>query len=148
MKTRVVGDGHPLDSYREFPPRIVQAIREAKILGVRAGRRSPHRFIGIWVVVVDGRVFARSWGVTPGGWYDTFREIGQGAIQVGERRVPVRARPVTASRLLDAIEQEYADKYPTPGSRKWVRGFKARRRRAATLEFLPAAVKSRRRVAR
>ena len=38
---------------------------------IRAGNRM-HRFIGIWVVVVDDRVFVRSWSLKPQGWYRTF----------------------------------------------------------------------------
>jgi len=120
-----------------FPPALVRALDAAKILGVRAGERSTHRFTGVWVVVVGGRAFARSWTVKPDGWYAAFREDPLGTIQVGERRVRVRARPVSGERILDAIEQAYAGKYSTPASAKWVRGFRGKTRRAATLEFVP-----------
>ena len=120
-----------------LPPALVRALDGAKILGVRAGERSTHRFTGVWVVVVGGRVFARSWSVKPDGWYAAFREDPLGTIQVGERRLRVRARPVNGERILDAIELAYAEKYPTPASAKWVRGFRSRKRRAATLEFVP-----------
>jgi hypothetical protein len=120
-----------------FPPALVRALDAAKILGVRAGERSTHRFTGVWVVVVGGRAFARSWTIKPDGWYAAFREDLLGTIQVGERRVRVRARPVRGEGILDAIEHAYAEKYPTPASAKWVRGFRSRKRRAATLEFLP-----------
>lgn len=120
-----------------FPPALVRALDAAKILGVRAGERSTHRFTGVWVVVVGGRAFARSWSVTPDGWYAAFRKDPLGTIQVGERRVRVRARPVRGERILDAIERAYAEKYATPASAKWVRGFRRVKRRAATLEFAP-----------
>jgi hypothetical protein len=45
---------------------------------------------------------------------------------------------VTSERIRDAVERAYADKYPTPGSRKYVRGFRTKRRRDATMEFVPA----------
>lgn len=116
---------------------IVAAADEAKILGIRAGARSDHRFVGVWPVVVEGRVFVRSWTVTRGGWYRTFLDDPFGTIQVGERQVRIRAVPVTSARILDAIEDAYAAKYPTPGSMKYVRGFRTPRRRAATVEFVP-----------
>jgi hypothetical protein len=122
---------------RSFSRPLLAAIDAAKILGVRAGGRSDHRFIGIWVVVVDGGVFARSWTLKPGGWYRTFLEDPLGTIQVGERQVRVRARPVRSERLRDGVERAYAEKYPTPGSRKYVRGFRTPRRRDTTLEFMP-----------
>lgn len=122
---------------RGLPRSLVAAIDEARILGVRAGARSDHRFIGIWAVVVDGRVFARSWTLKPGGWYRTFLEDPRGTLQVGDREVRVRAVPVRSERLRDAVEAAYAGKYPTPGSRTYVRGFRTKRRREATMEFLP-----------
>jgi hypothetical protein len=36
-----------------------------------------------------------------------------------------------------AVEDAYAKKYPTPGSRHFVRGFRSKRRREATMEFRP-----------
>lgn len=126
---------------RGFAPRLVAAIDAAKILGVRAGTRSDHRFIGVWPVVVDGRVFARSWTLKPGGWYRTFLDDPLGTIQVGERQVRIRAVPVRSERIRDAVEDAYARKYPTPGSAKYVRGFRTKRRRDTTLEFVPRPAK-------
>lgn len=116
---------------------IVAAIDASKILGIRAGVRSDHRFIGIWAVVVDGRVFARSWMQKPDGWYRTLLDDPRGAIEVDGRQVPIRAIRVRSARLRDAVERAYAAKYPTPGARKYVRGFRTPRRRDTTLEFLP-----------
>ena len=123
---------------RRFPAAVIRALDEAKILGVRAGMRSDHRFTGIWVVVVEGRAFGRSWTVRPNGWYTTFRNERRGTIQVGERRLRVEGKPVRSARILDAVEAAYATKYATPASKKWVRGFRTARRRAATMEFIPA----------
>jgi hypothetical protein len=122
---------------RRLSRSVVVAVNESQILGVRAGARSDHRFIGIWAVVVDGRVFARSWWQKPGGWYRTFLDDPLGTIQVGERKIRVRAVRARGIRLLDAVERAYATKYPTRGSARWVRGFRAKRRRETTTEFRP-----------
>ena len=119
-----------------LPKSVVNAIDASRILGVRAGAGTKHRFIGIWPVVVNGRVFARSWTLKPGGWYRTFREDPRGAIQVGKRTIRVRAIAVRSERLRDAIEDAYAKKYATPASQKYVRGFRAKRRRESTVEFV------------
>ena len=65
---------------------IVGAADASQILGVRAGARSDHRFIGVWPIVIDGRLFARSWSLKPGGWYRTFLDDPRGTIQVGVRK--------------------------------------------------------------
>jgi hypothetical protein len=121
----------------KLPARVIAAIDQAKILGIRAGARSDHRFIGVWPVVVDGRAFVRSWTLKRNGWYRTFLEDPLGTIQVGEREVRIRAVPVRSERIRNAVEEAYARKYPTPGSAKYVRGFRTKRRREATMEFVP-----------
>lgn len=121
---------------RRLPRTVVTAIDDSAILGVRAGDRSTHRFIGIWPVVIGGRVFGRSWSVKPGGWYHTFLEDPRGAVRIGARVVRIRAMPIRSERIRDLVEDAYAAKYPTPGSRKYVRGFRTKRRRDATIEFV------------
>ena len=54
-----------------FPPELIDAIHRNRMLRIRAGTE-PHRFIGIWAVVVDNRVFVRSWSLKPRSWYRTF----------------------------------------------------------------------------
>ena len=88
-------------------------------------------------MVIGGRVFGRSWSLKPAGWYRTFLEDPRGSIQVGSREIAVRAVTVRSERIRDAVERAYAAKYPTPGSRKFVRGFRSKRRREATMEFVP-----------
>jgi hypothetical protein len=122
---------------RRFSSPILAAIDESKILGIRAGARSDHRFIGIWAVVVGGRVYARSWTRKPGGWYRTLLEDPLGTIQIGGRKVRIRAVRARGSRICKAVEHAYARKYPTPGSAKFVRGFRTLRRRETTMEFVP-----------
>lgn len=125
---------------RRFPAAIIAAIDRAKILGVRVGTATDHRFIGVWPVVVDGRVFARSWTLAPAGWNRTFLAEPQGTIQVGDRRIRIEAVWVRSTRLRDAIDRAYAEKYPTPASQRYVRGFRTARRRDSTIEFTPQTV--------
>jgi hypothetical protein len=115
---------------------VVTAIDASKYLRIRAGARSDHRFIAVWPVVIDGRVFVRSWTSKPDGWYRKFLEDPLGAIQIGERQLSVRAARVRSERIMTAVERAYAEKYTTPGSRRYVRGFRTARRRATTTEFL------------
>jgi hypothetical protein len=121
-----------------FSRPVAAAIADGKILGIRAGTQD-HRFIGVWAVVVDGRVFIRSWGVKPRGWFAAFQEEPRGTIQAAGREIPVRARRVTSERLKAAVDDAYAEKYHTPGALRYVRGFKrSKRRRDTTTELVPA----------
>lgn len=117
---------------------VVATADAAKILGIRAGARSDHRFIGVWPIVVEGRLFARSWSQSEGGWYRTVLEDPVATIEVGRRRIRVRVARIRSARLLTAIDRAYAAKYPTPGSAVYVRGLRSPKRRATTVEFVPA----------
>jgi hypothetical protein len=121
---------------RKFPKEIVAAVRDGKILGIRAGRK-PHRIIGIWAVVVEGRVFVRSWSLKPRSWYRTLLEEPRGMIEVNGRKIRVRAAFTRSERLKSAVDHAYAEKFPTPGSRLFVEGFKEKKRRNTTTELLP-----------
>ena len=120
---------------KRFPERALAELRRAKILGVRSG--DEHRYTGVWVVVVEDRVFVRSWNDKPTGWYRAFLAEPDGTIQVGDREIRVRGRTSRSERLRRAVTAAYAEKYPTPGSRKWVGGFAEEHRMATTLEFVP-----------
>jgi hypothetical protein len=122
---------------KRFPKALVNRIDESGIMGIKAGARSDHRFTGVWPVVVNGRVYARSWTVKKDGWFSTFLEDPLGVIQVGSRTLRVRAVPAKSERVRDAVEDAYAAKYDTKASQKYVRGFRTARRRAATIEFTP-----------
>jgi hypothetical protein len=120
---------------RRFSGPELEELAEAKILGVRAG--AEHRYTGVWVVVVEGRVFVRSWNDKPTGWYRAFLAQPLGSIQLAGREIAVRARRTRSERLRDAVTQAYAGKYDTKASEKWVRGFAEPCRAATTLELLP-----------
>lgn len=122
---------------RRFSKRLLSLLNAAKILGIRSGKE--HRFLGIWAVVVRGRVFVRPWFDSAGGWRRAFLEEPRGAIRVDKNgpEIPVRARAVRGERIYDAVDAAYAKKYPTKGSQRWVRGFRTPRRRKTTMELLP-----------
>jgi hypothetical protein len=121
---------------RRFPKATLEELADAKIIGVRAG--AEHRYTGVWVVVVAGRAFVRSWNDKPTGWYRAFLAEPVGSVQLAGREIPVRARQLRGERLRDAVTRTFAEKYDTKASEKWVRGFAEPHRAATTLEFVPA----------
>jgi len=119
-----------------FDGAIVEAARNAKIAGVRAG--TEHRYTGIWIVVVDGRLFVRSWNDKPTGWFRAFRNQPTGMLQLATLEIPVRGKPVRSSRIREAVTEAFGEKYSTKGSQKWVKGFAEPERMLNTLEFVPS----------
>ena len=120
---------------KRFGAAALRAIDGTKYFYIRSG--AEHRYIGIWAVVVAGRVFVRPWNDKAAGWYRAFLEHPRGSVKIGTREVPVRARPARGERLNDAIDRAYSEKYTTKPNRKYVKGFATAKRRATTLELLP-----------
>jgi len=127
-----------MKSQRRFSKPVVAAIAKDKILGVRAGS-DDHRFIGVWAVVVDERVFIRSWGLEKRSWYNAFREDPTGTIQAAGRELRIRAVTSVPEKTKAAVDAAYAAKYTTPAALTYVRGFaRSKRRRDTTTELQPA----------
>jgi hypothetical protein len=118
-----------------LPKRIVSVLDKGKFVWIRAGTN--HRFIGIWVVVVDGRAFVRSWSLAPRSWYRTFVEDPQGAIKLEKdgREISIRAVPVKRERLNDAISEAYLAKYNTRASLPYAKDLGRAKSRGATMEL-------------
>ena len=125
-----------MSATRRFPREVVDAIDRGKIIGLRAGTGS-HRFIGLWAVVVEGRVFVRSWGLKPDSWFHALHADGRGTMQAADREIPVRAVLTRSDRLKDAVDQAYLAKYHTPGSVQYARDLGSEKSRATTTELVP-----------
>src|SRR5437870_7907844 len=121
---------------RRFSPDIVTALRDGKSLRIRAG--TTHRFIGIWMVVVESRVFVRSWSVQARGWYRAFLTDPRGYIQLGAITVPVLAVRTRSGRLQDAVDRAYLEKYATPSALQYAKDLGSPKSRRTTLELRPA----------
>jgi hypothetical protein len=122
---------------RRFSADVIAKLDEGKYLKIRAGM-GDHRFIGIWVVVVESRAFVRSWSIKPRSWYRTFLEDPRGAIVVDGQEIQVRARRVGSERLNGLIDRAYLEKYNTKGSLKYARDLGMPKSRATTTELIPA----------
>ena len=119
-----------------FRGKTLARLRDFNYLRVRAGTE-PHKFIGIWMVLVDGRLFVRSWSLKPRSWWRTFVKERRGAIEIDGREIPVRAVQTRSERIKDAVSRAYAEKYTTPGAVKYVRDMSGKKSRDTTTELMP-----------
>lgn len=126
-----------------FSKAVIDNITKARILGLRAGK-TKHRFIGIWSVIVEGRVFVRSWSIRPDGWYRTLLREATGTINVEGREIPVRSVRIRSDRVKDAVSRAYKVKYNTPGSIRYVRDLARLPSRETTTELVPGSGKNKR----
>ena len=124
---------------RRFSGEVLGTLGKSKSLRICAGRGT-HRFIGIWMVTVEDRVFVRSWSVKPDGWYHTFLKNPRGAIQIAKYKINVRAVRVKSRQLRDAIDRAYLQKYSTAWELKYAKDLGLPKSRATTIELVPESM--------
>lgn len=122
---------------RRFPKDVLLIIRKGMVIGLKAGTQ-PHRFIAVWAVVVEGRVFVRSWSLKERSWYRTFLAEPRGVIEVAGEEFPVRAVRTRSDRLKRSVDRAYLEKYHTPASIKFARDLGRAKSKATTTELVPA----------
>jgi len=117
-------------------PELVAAASHDLVIGVRVG--DTHRFIAVWAVVVEERVFARSWGRSGDGWRAQIRDGGAVTLEIGGSQVRARARVVTDEHTNAQVDEAYRTKYHTRASARYVADLTSGASRESTVEFVPA----------
>jgi len=72
---------------------------------------SPEQRTIIWVVVVGSEVFVRSVHGQKGRWYQRISAHPEGALIVGDARIPVQATPATGVETVDLVSAAFRSKY-------------------------------------
>jgi hypothetical protein len=125
-------------SKNQFADGVVVLVQKEKIIGIRAGTDSTHKIIGIWAVVVEGRVFVRSYSMKPRSWWRTFLEDPHGIMTVGEKEIPIRAVQTRSERIKDLVSDAYKEKYNRPGDIRYVKDMSKKKSRDTTTELTAA----------
>jgi hypothetical protein len=100
-------------SSRSFDPdtlNLLDETEEAYIATSRDADAPEHRTI-VWAVVVGSEVFVRSVLGRKGRWYQRISAHPEGALLVGDTRIPVRAAPATDDETVDAVSEAFRSKY-------------------------------------
>lgn len=120
-----------------FPADFVASVNRSSLVGVSAGETRPVP-LQIWVVAVEGRLFARSWGLSEKSWYFTFLSGSKGFLECEGRRIAVVGRsPPDLGTITGLIDAEYLRKYDKGDNSKYARGIVGREHVLRTLEFVP-----------
>lgn len=112
--------------------RALAGLRELHIAAPRAGGGFG-RCVPIWVVVVGGDVFVRTWQRRDTGWYGRAAAQGTAQVEVASRPIDVTVE-VVGERDRDAVDDAYRAKYGSAGAGSMVTAEAA----ASTLLLTPA----------
>ena len=128
-----------MNTRKPFSKEVLSKLHADRILGIRAGSEGTHRVIGVWVVVVEGRVFVRSYQLKPNGWWQTLVQDPHGEIVLyGRKRgIKIRAVQVRGEKMKEKVSAAYKEKYNTPGSVGYVAEMSRSPSKDTTTELVP-----------
>lgn len=114
----------------------LEYIRENNLIGIKAGQQRLN-FLEIWMVVVENRIFARSWGLAEKSWYNTFLENSEGQIECGNTIYYIKALiPDDLDQITDKINKAYLEKYNFGVNSKYAIGIIEEKHIDKTMEFI------------
>lgn len=84
------------------------------LIGIKAGKART-TFLEIWMVEVDGRVFARSWSKNERSWFTSLLIEGIGEVKFGDQIISITGRKVDPDDPIQKqIDDAYLKKYDQP----------------------------------
>jgi hypothetical protein len=100
-------------SSSSFAPETLNLLDETEEVYIETSRDAdaPEHHTIIWAVVVGDEVFVRSVRGGKGRWYQRISTHPEGALLVGETRIPVHAAPATDAVTVDAASEAFRSKY-------------------------------------
>jgi len=127
-----------MQKLKKFSNAFLKCINETQITSVRVGNERT-KFTGIWMVEVDGRIFARSYNLSERSWYTTFLNGDEGDIKCGKEIIRVCGiKPADLNTITEDVNKAYEKKYLVKTyNKKWVDGLTQPERVAKTMEFVP-----------
>jgi hypothetical protein len=105
---------------RRFSPSLVKRLAEAEEVQMLVpGPDGSMTSRPIWIVVVDGAPYVRSYRGRRGKWWQRVREDRRGVLRVGRTRVPFAAKPLTARELEGELNRRVSEAYEEKYGRRW-----------------------------
>ncbi len=114
----------------------IQYIDSHNLIGIKAGKER-ESFLEIWMVIVENRIFARSWGFAERSWYNTFLKDNLGEIKCGETIYKIEAKiPSDLADIENKINQAYLEKYDSGDNSFYAKGITEKEHVEKTMEFV------------
>jgi hypothetical protein len=115
---------------------VIEYIKTHNLIGLKAGE-TRITFLEIWMVVINERIFARSWGFAEKSWYNTFLSDSNGQIKCGETVFNIKAIvPDDLSEISEKINNAYLEKYDNGSNSEYAQGIIRQKHIEKTMEFI------------
>ncbi len=114
---------------------VINYINSNNLIGLKAGRERK-TFLEIWMVTINDRIFARSWGFAEKSWYNTFLKDNKGQIKCGKDIFDIEAKiPNDLLEIENQINTAYLKKYDFGENSLYAQGIIKKEHEEKTMEF-------------
>ena len=114
---------------------LLEYLNENTLIEIKGGLER-EKFIEIWMVNVDERIFARSWNKGKKSWFTEFQKSGVGQIKFGEKILNVFGEKIQKDdEINEKIDEAYLRKYIQPENLKYAKGIAQPEYADYTMEF-------------
>ncbi|MCM4156219.1 DUF2255 family protein [Gramella sp. AN32] len=118
-----------------FPQDIYSYLKNNTLTEIKGGS-SRKVFLPIWIVEVEHRLFARSWGQSEHSWYTEMLKFGIGQIKIGDIVFDVRGEKLGKNDPMQLrINQAYLSKYTQKENTMYAEGITKPEYADFTMEF-------------
>ena len=124
-----------MEHINSFPEDFYHHLTVNSLTGIKAGSDRT-TFLDIWMVNVDGRIFARSWGKSERSWYTTLLQGHSGQIKYRENVIDIVGKKCTDPLINEQVNSAYLQRYTTPENRPYAIGITQPEYADYTMELL------------
>lgn len=122
-----------------FPESLYTYLNNHTLIGIKGGTKRS-TFLDIWMVEVNGRVFARSWNKSPNSWFTEFIKSRNGQLKYGDVILEVEGQKLDANdHTHTLIDSAYLEKYKQKENLKYAKGISQPEYADYTLELFHIA---------
>lgn len=124
-----------MNNKNKFPEDFYKFLAENTLTEIKGGTKRD-KFLKIWIVNVDGRIFARTWSKSPRSWFPTLLEEGVGEIRYDDKVIKISAIRNNDPETNKLVDKAYLERYTQPENIKYAVGITQKEYWEYTVELL------------
>ncbi len=118
----------------KFPDEFYEYLEKNTLVKIKGGTQRD-KFLKIWMVNVNGRIFARTWEKSKNGWFSILLEEGKGEVKYSDKVIKIEAKRNNNFEINKLIDQAYLKKYNQPQNIEYAKGITQREYTEFTVEL-------------
>ena len=123
-----------MDLQNNFPEDFNKYLEDNTLIEIKGGTKG-NKFLEIWMVNVNGRVFARTWAKSERSWFNSLIEEEVGEIKYNGKVIKIGAVRNNDPEINKLIDNAYLQKYNQPENIKYAKGITQKEYSEYTVEL-------------